>query len=137
MKLLTKEIQDRIPGLYETEDVNLEDKMCHIKYFAHWRWYAVEANVEGKDTKGNPISIPLNQFEDAICELNSPYKTKDGQVIWVDDIRFFGLVEGFEAEWGYFMLSELLGINIPPFGLGIERDLYTALPKLVSEVRKT
>jgi hypothetical protein len=24
-----------------------------------------------------------------------------------DDFRFFGFVQGFEAEWGYFLLSEL------------------------------
>lgn len=35
---------------------------------------------------------------------------------------FFGLVEGFEREWGYFSLKELEGIR-GPGGLRIERDL--------------
>jgi len=36
---------------------------------------------------------------------------------------FFGLVEGFDTEWGYFSLSELEAIR-GPMGLRIERDLY-------------
>jgi len=34
---------------------------------------------------------------------------------------FFGLVDGFEKELGYFSLDELESIN-GPFGLKIERD---------------
>ncbi len=37
--------------------------------------------------------------------------------------RFFGLVEGFEKELGYFSLSELESVH-GPMGLPIERDLY-------------
>lgn len=36
---------------------------------------------------------------------------------------FFGLVEGFEKELGYFSLSELEGIA-GPGGLAIERDVH-------------
>ena len=36
---------------------------------------------------------------------------------------FFGLVDGFEAELGYFSLAELESIT-GPAGLTIERDLY-------------
>ena len=39
-----------------------------------------------------------------------------------DDL-FFGLVEGFCAEWGYFSLKELEAAE-GPCGLRIERDLY-------------
>jgi len=39
-----------------------------------------------------------------------------------DDI-FFGLVDGFERELGYFALSELETVT-GPAGLRIERDLY-------------
>jgi len=46
---------------------------------------------------------------------------------------FFGLVDGFELEWGDFSLSELKSIK-GPFGLGIERDLYGGYPKKLSEV---
>ena len=38
------------------------------------------------------------------------------------DWMFFGLVEGFEKEWGYFSLSELESVDVG-FGLGIERDI--------------
>lgn len=41
-----------------------------------------------------------------------------------DDL-FFGLVHGFEKEWGYFSLRELELESVSgPFGLRIERDLY-------------
>ncbi|MDD2942943.1 MAG: DUF2958 domain-containing protein [bacterium] len=36
---------------------------------------------------------------------------------------FFGLVDGFEKELGYFSLSELEQIS-GPFGLQIERDIH-------------
>lgn len=36
---------------------------------------------------------------------------------------FFGLVDGFEKEWGYFSLDELESVK-GPFGMKIERDLY-------------
>jgi len=37
------------------------------------------------------------------------------------DWLFFGLVDGFEKEWGYFSLSELESVELP-LGLRIERD---------------
>lgn len=36
---------------------------------------------------------------------------------------FFGIVDGFEWEWGYFSLAELESVR-GPAGLRIERDLY-------------
>jgi hypothetical protein len=45
---------------------------------------------------------------------------------------FFGLVEGFEKEFGYFTLSELESVR-GPMGLPIERDLYWK-PKRLSEI---
>ena len=35
---------------------------------------------------------------------------------------FYGLVDGFEKEWGYFSLDEMESVDVR--GLGIERDLY-------------
>jgi hypothetical protein len=49
-----------------------------------------------------------------------------------DDI-FFGLVIGFEAEFGYFSLSELESVR-GPLGLPIERDLHFE-PKSLEELR--
>ncbi len=45
-----------------------------------------------------------------------------------DGFTFFGYVIGFEAEWGYFALSELDGVNVK--GLTIERDCYFEPSKL-------
>lgn len=36
---------------------------------------------------------------------------------------FFGLVDGFELEWGTFSLSEMESVS-GPAGLKIERDMY-------------
>ena len=50
---------------------------------------------------------------------------------------FFGLVEGFETEYGYFSLSELESSR-GPLGLPIERDLYfepTPLVELDSSLK--
>lgn len=48
---------------------------------------------------------------------------------------FFGLVDGFERELGYFRLSELME-NRGKWGMEIERDLYFR-PKRLSEIRAT
>jgi hypothetical protein len=64
--------------------------------------------------------------------------TPDGSWTWFvsefdGDDTFFGLVKGFEAELGYFSISELLEIR-GQLGLPVERDLYfdpTSLSKLM------
>jgi hypothetical protein len=45
---------------------------------------------------------------------------------------FFGLVEGFEKELGYFSLSELQAAR-GPLGLPVERDLYWT-PRTLQEI---
>ena len=47
---------------------------------------------------------------------------------------FYGLVDGFEEELGYFSLSELLS-NRDKLGLPVERDRFFT-PRRLSEVRK-
>ena len=47
---------------------------------------------------------------------------------------FFGLVDGFELEWGDFSLSELQSFK-GRLGLGIERDRYFGMPKLKDVAR--
>ena len=42
---------------------------------------------------------------------------------------FFGLVDGFELEWGSFSLTELQSVK-GRLGLGIERDMYFGMPLL-------
>lgn len=87
-KLLTKEIERRLPKLYETEGIPLDDKVAQVKFFSPingWEWYGVEYD-------------PQTQ-------------------------TFFGLVKGWETEWGYFSLQEFEELNeqypIPV----IERDV--------------
>ncbi len=49
------------------------------------------------------------------------------------DNKFFGLVEGFETELGYFLLSDL-STATGPGGLKIERDRHFT-PKTIGEIR--
>lgn len=89
MKLLTKAIASKIPGLYETEETKLADKMVHVKFFSPyngWTWYGVEYDPETR--------------------------------------VFFGLVQGFENEWGYFSLEEFEELNKRKGFPVIERDIY-------------
>ena len=86
MKLLTKEIEKKLPALYETENVSTADKKLVVKFFGGiWTWYGVEYDA--------------------------------------DQELFFGFVDGYEKEWGYFSLAELKK-NKTSFGLGVERDMY-------------
>ena len=95
MKLLTKEIRKKLPKLY-AQDGKGNDAIAHVKFFTpwtHWTWWA---------TEGEPV------LDD------------DGNEV---DFTFFGLVNGFEKEVGYWSLGELESVK-GPFGLKIERDLY-------------
>lgn len=45
MKLLTPELEQMIPLLYDTEDTPLDNKMVYVKFFtpdANWTWYVTE-----------------------------------------------------------------------------------------------
>jgi len=51
MKLLTKELANKIPKLYETEEVPVSNKVALVKLFhpvSNWTWYVME--YDGKDT---------------------------------------------------------------------------------------
>ena len=55
--------------------------------------------------------------------------TPDSSWTWLatefdpEEGRFFGLVDGFESELGYFLLEEL-ETSRGPLGLSVERDLH-------------
>ena len=56
-------------------------------------------------------------------------KQEDGN--WV----FFGKMNhGWSWEWGYVTLSEIENTKVPPFGLGLERDMYLASGATVGEL---
>lgn len=51
MKLLTQELREKFPALYETEHLPNDQKMVVCKFFtpwAYWTWYALE--FDGDDT---------------------------------------------------------------------------------------
>ncbi len=59
-----------------------------------------------------------------ICKFFPPWGNWSYYAIEFDgEDTFFGLVNGFEVELGYFSLSELASA-IGPYGLTVERDLY-------------
>ncbi len=106
MKLLTVEIKNNMPML-GCQDGKGGDAVIHLKLFtpdSNWTWYAISANAIMKDGS----EAGLGQVRD-----------------WddVEDVKFFGLVKGFETELGYFVLSELEKVR-GASGLPIERDMH-------------
>ena len=66
----------------------------------------------------------------AYCKFFAPTSNWPWYVLEFDgEDQFFGLVEGFETELGYFSLRELEEIRLP-MGLGIERDIHWSPTKL-------
>lgn len=93
MKLLTKELEAKLPPLYSQDGKGYE-AIALAKFFtpdSNWTWYVTEYD-------------PLERI-------------------------FFGLVDGFEMELGYFSLDELQSIK-GSLGLSIERDIYFSPTKL-------
>jgi hypothetical protein len=102
--LLTEELRNKLPPL-DSQDGLGGKAIAYVKFFtpdSNWTWWATEG---------------------------SPIKDDDGNEI---DFHFFGLVEGFERELGYFSLSELESAK-GPMGLPIERDLHWQ-PKMLEEI---
>ena len=118
MRLLTKEIRKKLP-LLGSQDKLGGEAVAHVKFFtpdSSWTWYATEASAvvtDGDTTE----EIPLKDVDPHLEEV---------------DVIFFGLVDGFEKEFGYFSLSELQAAR-GPLGLAIERDLYWQ-PKTLKEI---
>ncbi len=104
MKLLPKEIRQKLPPLY-SQDGKGGKAIVYTKYFtpsSSWSWMVLE---------GEPV---LDESQNEV------------------DYKFFGLVFGHERELGYFLLSELEEVR-GPMGLPIERDLYWH-PKTLEEI---
>jgi len=107
MKLLTKDIRNKLPALRTTEKSKGQAKVW-LKLFdpcGSWTWYAWEGE-DILDDEGNVV-----------------------------DYHFFGLVDGFEKELGYFSLAEIESVK-GPLGLGIERDMYWTPITVVELLRK-
>jgi hypothetical protein len=125
VKLLTKEIEGLFKKLGRQEKV--DDPIVVAKFFnptGPGTWYATELIyvIRGKNEEGE-IEVEASKIDEF----------KDCEVV---DMLFFGYVSihgDFCDEWGYFELSELESVKCPPFGMGIERDLYFD-PKPISKV---
>ena len=93
MKLLTEALKKKIPALYSTT-----------------------------------TELPSNEHGVFVCKFFDPcgswtWYVLEGSEEENGDWRFYGLVDGFEKEWGYFMLSDLEKVK-GPLGIGIERDMH-------------
>ena len=131
MKLITKEIENLFKKIGNQERV--DDPIVVVKFFnptGPGTWYASELIylIRRKGEDGDP----------EMCEVEASKidRFKNYEVV---DMLFFGYVSIFgdhNDEWGYFRLSELESAKCPPFGMGIERDLYFN-PKPISKVCPT
>ena len=104
MKLLTKEIREKLPPLY-AQDGKGGKAIAYLKLFtpdSSFTWWI---------TEGSPIK-----------------DESDAEV----DYHFFGLVEGQFKELGYVSLKEIEEVR-GPMGLPIERDLHWQ-PKTLEEI---
>jgi hypothetical protein len=100
VKLLTKALQARLPPLYSTDNIPLEEKTAVAKFFSptgRGTWFVFEGGPDEDDVRffGYVVS-PLGPD----CD-----------------------------EAGYFSLAELQSVR-GPFGLGIERDLHFTPTKM-------
>ncbi len=113
MSLLTKELEQVLPPLYSME--NVKDPIVWARFFApgrNWSWYLIEGSRR-KEEEG----IIVN-----------------GKEIYGDMI-FFGLVDGFEQELGYFYLAELESMRTSSGYPIIKRDL-SFKPVPLSKLRR-
>ena len=85
-----------------------------------------------KEIEKKLLSHPLystdgNMTKDVLVKFFNPCGAGTWYVFEAEkhenDWEFFGLVDLYEKEIGYFTLSELESIRLP-FGLSIERDMY-------------
>lgn len=75
------------------------------------------AKVGSQDGKGEKATIICKFFD--CCSQWTWYATEYNP----ETRTFFGLVQGFEKEWGYFSLDELQTTK-NRLGLPMERDLH-------------
>jgi hypothetical protein len=52
MKLLTADLRSKIPPLYSQENLKLEERIVHAKFFfpaGNWTWFITEGEQDGDD----------------------------------------------------------------------------------------
>ena len=77
--------------------------------------------IGSQDGKGMDAEVVVKYFNP--CGAGT-WLITEGEKQENGDWLFFGYCNLFEWEWGYVMLSELESVKLP-FGLTIERELYT------------
>ena len=88
---------------------------------------AIEAKVPAtlaQNGKGDAAIIYAKFFHRSLTWYMTEYDPV-GRIAW-------GLVQGFEEEWGYFSIDEMETISSP----GVERDLYFGDGHTIGEVRR-
>lgn len=117
--LLDQASRERLPKLYSNEDIGLS-ALAQVKFFtpsSNWTWYASEASAAMTDGTYKALTE---------VDPNDPN---------IEDVIFFGLVDGFELELGYFSLAELEGVG-GGLQLPIERDRHF-IPARLSDLQDT
>lgn len=115
MKIITKEIEKKLPKLYSQDGKNPAEVRVIIKFFdpsGSWTWYVTEGDKTGQ-------------------------RIVQGAFAGQDDYTFFGYVKGFEGELGYFTLGQLSMAKEGCKGLRylpIERDLNFGFEHSLNEV---
>lgn len=94
--------------------------------------------IEKKLAKYPLYSQDGKKEKEVIVKFFHPWKgwrwyVTEGELNEDGDWLFFGLVEGFEKEWGYFTLSELMALNNP---IPVERDKYFEGKKINMETNE-
>lgn len=132
-QLLTREIARSLPTPPTNGEAHWNEAIARVKFFtprSSWTWYATEAealiadpDTDALDPSGPGLvrAIPLSEaidlgLYDPARPLPAYPPEPDGHPVLVD-IVFFGLVDGFELERGYFALSDLEGAFV-------ERDVH-------------
>lgn len=80
-----------------------------------------ENPIYSKDGQGKDAKVIVKYFNPCGAGtwlITEAEKQEDG------DWLLYGYCHIFEWEWGYVHLSELEALKVPPFGLGLERDLH-------------
>ncbi len=116
--LLDEESRTRLPLLRTNEDQGLEAE-AQVKFFdpyTNWTWYASEASA-----------ILRDGTHKSLAEID-PHDPQ------IETVIFFGLVNGFELEFGYFSLAELEELRETWQGQ-VERDLLF-IPKTLQELQE-
>ena len=84
-----------------------------------------------QEGEGKGAQVLVKFFGGGACIwlVTEAERTADGS--W----DFYGLANiGYGREWGWFSLKELEELRFPPFGLGVERDLYLPAETKVKDI---